>query len=237
MNLPMDSLRKLRIFLTLEHPCSYLPDREARNLVVDPQMVDQRIYNQLIKQGFRRSGAQVYRPHCLSCQVCLSLRIPVSTFKPNRSQRRTLQMNRDIHVRRVAPTFCWDHYRLFQRYLQPRHRDGGMDDSTPEDYCSFLTADWSDTWFYEFYRDEELLAVAVTDQLNDGLSAVYTFFDPDESARGLGTYAVLHLITEAEQQTLPWLYLGYWISQGAKMAYKANFKPYQIFTAGRWVQG
>ena len=237
MNTPQDRLSKLRVFLTLEHPCNYLPGRSARNLVVDPEAVDQDVYMQLAKLGFRRSGVHVYRPHCLNCRACLSLRVSVPTFRPNRTQGRIIKKNQDLQIRRVSPGFHHEHYTLFQRYLQVRHPDGGMDDSSPEDYHSFVTSDWSHTEFYEFRLHERLLAVAVSDRLDDAWSAVYTFFDPNESARSLGTYAILWQIAEADQQGLDWLYLGYWVRECAKMAYKANFRPYQIFSTGRWLAG
>lgn len=236
MNARLDSLRSLRLLLSAEHNCSYLPGRPARHLVADPLVVDNQVYSQLATLGFRRSGDHVYRPHCRGCKACLSLRIPVRDFQPNRSQRRTWNRNRDLQVRCLKPVFDFEHYQLFSRYLQARHPGGGMDDSSPESYLSFITAGWSDTLLYEFRRGDRLLAVAIVDRLDNGLSAVYTFFDPTETARGLGTYAILWQLADARRQELEWVYLGYWVQECHKMAYKANFRPHQVFVGGGWIE-
>lgn len=225
----------LRLFLTVEHGCSYLPDRAARNLVADPLIVDNRLYTYLATLGFRRSGGYIYRPHCPGCDACQSLRIPVTQFEPNRSQRRIRSRNDDLRVHARPPRFNPEHYRLFERYVKTRHPKGGMDDVTPDSYLSFIVSNWSETVLYEFRLDGRLMAVAVTDKLDNALSAVYTFFDPEEFRRSLGTYAILWQILEAERQGLEWVYLGYWIEACIKMAYKANFRPHQVFRAGRWL--
>jgi arginine-tRNA-protein transferase len=230
-----DQFRNLRLFVTAEHPCSYLAGRLTRNLVTDPGAVDNGVYAQLAKLGFRRSGSHVYRPHCTGCEECLSLRIPVLAFRPDRVQRRTWNKNFDLTVDGVPPYFNTEHYKLFKRYVKARHADGGMDNTTPEGYLAFITSPWSATLLYEFRLDSRLLAVAVTDRFDDGLSAVYTFFDPEQSARSLGTQVVLWQIAEARRQALQWVYLGYWVRESEKMAYKANFKPHEIFMAGRWI--
>jgi arginyl-tRNA--protein-N-Asp/Glu arginylyltransferase len=235
MSLRQDKLRSLRLFLTAEYGCNYLPGRLARNLVADPGAVNNAAYGQLIQLGFRRSGSHVYRPHCIQCSQCLSLRIPVQRFQPNRSQQRTWKKNQDLTVRRLKCQFRHDHYRLFECYVKSRHPKGGMDDTHPESYFSFITAPWSHTFFYEFRLDSRLLAVAVADPLDNGLSAVYTFFDPDESARSLGTYAILWQIADLKRLNLDWVYLGYWIQGCGKMTYKANFNPHEVFMAGRWI--
>lgn len=234
MSDPRDSLYDLRMFLTTDYPCSYLPGRQARNLVADPTATDSRLYARLAELGFRRSGDHVYRPHCRGCLSCRSLRIPVAQFQPNRSQRRIWNRNRDLRVRLVDAEFKEEHFALFARYLGDRHAGGGMDPASPENYWSFIASRWSLTGLGEFRRDQTLLAVAVMDRLDNGLSAVYTFFDPAERARGLGTFAILWQIAEARRLELPWVYLGYWVEQCAKMAYKARFKPHEIFIAERW---
>ena len=235
MGTQQDRLKTLRLFLTVEHPCSYLPGRQACNLVADPQAVDARLYSQLAQLGFRRSGEHVYRPHCAGCQECLSLRIDALAFRPNRAQRRIWQRNEDLRVTGRRAAFDPQHYQLYARYLQSRHRDGGMDDCTPESYLSFITSRWSDTLLYEFCQGDKLLMVAVVDQMQDGLSAVYTFFDPHLPARSLGNYAILWQIHEARRQGLGWIYLGYWVRNCRKMNYKGNFKPFQVFLGGRWL--
>ena len=230
-----DKLNTLRLFVTIEHDCNYLPQRLARNLVADPDVTDQQLYSQLAKLGFRRSGDHVYRPHCPNCYACQSLRIPVSRFRPDRSQLRTRKRNQDLLVQEVNCQYSQEHFQLFQRYLHSRHRNGGMDDTDPEHYFSFITSPWSITRLYEFRLQQRLLAVAVVDYLDDGLSAVYTFFDPHEVGRGLGTYTILWQIEKAATLGLDWVYLGYWIRDCVKMTYKSKFRPHEIFLHGRWI--
>ena len=228
------TLDNLRLFLTVDHPCGYLPERMARNLVADPEVVDQATYNKLAHLGFRRSGEHIYRPHCPGCDACQSLRVPVREFQPNRNQRRNWQRNSDLRVEIRDPGFRREHFELFQHYLKSRHPDGGMDNATPDSYLDFITAQWSDTLLMEFRDGARLLAVAVVDRLADGLSAVYTFFDPGAYRRSLGTYAIIQQITEARRLGLTWVYLGYWIAECDKMRYKATFRPYEVFRNGRW---
>ena len=234
MSNPRDSLYDLRMFLTTDYACSYLPGRLARNLVADPAVTNNPLYTQLAALGFRRSGEHVYRPHCRGCTACRSLRVPVARFQPNRAQRRAWMRNQDLQSAVLESEFHDEHFALFARYIQTRHAGGGMDPASPGNYWSFVASHWCPTWLCEFRADGRLLAVAVVDRLDDGLSAVYTFFDPQEEARGLGTFAILWQIAEARQLGLDWVYLGYWIESCAKMAYKARFNPHEIFVAERW---
>lgn len=230
-----DALHSLQLFLTSEYGCSYLTGQIARNLVVDPLAIDNTVYARLAELGFRRSGGHIYRPHCHACRACLSLRIPVQRFRPNRSQRRTWSRNQDLQSRWLPVRFEAEHYHLFERYIKSRHRNGGMDNTTAESYLSFIHAPWSETFLCELRLQTKLVAVAVVDRLDNGLSAVYTFFDPDETARSLGTYAILWQIAEAERLGLSWLYLGYWVENCGKMNYKARFQPHEVFFEGRWM--
>lgn len=225
---------RLRLFVTTEHRCNYLRGRVARNLVADPAAVDNRLYGSLAELGFRRSGSHVYRPHCTHCEACESIRLPVAAFRPDRSQRRTWKRNRDLDACVLRPHFDIAHYRLFRRYLRARHRDGGMDDTTPEHYLSFICSPWSDTRICQFSLNGRVLAVAVVDRLADALSAVYTFFEPDETRRSLGTYAILWQIDRARRLDLSWLYLGYAIQGCRKMTYKTAFYPHEVQVGGRW---
>ena len=234
MSNPRDSLYDLRMFLTTEYPCSYLGERQARNLVADPVATDHRLYARLAELGFRRSGDHVYRPHCRGCVACRSLRIPVGQFQPNRSQRRIWAHNQDLRTQVQEAAFQDEHFDLFRRYVDQRHAGGGMDPASADSYWSFIASCWCPTWLCEFRRDRELLAVAVVDRLDDGLSAVYTFFDPRQTARGLGVHAILWQIAEARRLNLRWVYLGYWVESCRKMAYKASFKPHEIFVTERW---
>ena len=230
-------LSGLRLFLTSESACNYRSGLRSRNLVVDPETSDWQLYSRLAHLGFRRSGNYIYRPQCQDCWACRSLRIPVDRFIPDRSQRRTLARNRTVEVQ-IVPAICEEeHFALFSRYVMARHPGGGMDEGSLEDYWAFIRSRWAISWLAEFRQDQQLLAVAVVDRLEDGLSAVYTFFDPTQAERSLGVYAILWQITEARQRGLPWVYLGYWVSDCRKMAYKTRFQPHEIFIPEqrRWV--
>lgn len=235
MSNPRDSLHDLRMFLTTDYACSYLPGRLARNLVADPAVTDGRLYTRLAELGFRRSGDHVYRPHCQDCAACRSLRIPADGFQPNRSQRRIWNRNQDLHTRVLDAEFKDEHFDLFARYISTRHAGGGMDPASEESYWAFVTSRWCSTWLSEFRHGRELLAVAVVDRLENGLSAVYTYFDPLEAGRGLGTFAILWQIAEARRLGLRWVYLGYWIKESDRMAYKAHFKAHETYIAERWI--
>lgn len=227
----------IRVFQTLEHPCGYFVQRKARNLVIDPLARGlPQVYANALERGFRRSGGHVYRPHCMGCTACIASRIPVTEFVPDRSQRRCAKRNANLALRVVAPVRTKENFALYQRYLAARHRDGGMDDPDAEDFERFLACAWSPTRFVELREGDRLLAVAVTDVLPQALSAVYTFYDPDESERGLGTCAILRQIDLARSNGLPHLYLGYWIADHPKMHYKARFRPLERLVEGRWLR-
>ena len=229
-------MRRIRLFSGAGHACSYLPGRDACSAYVDPGLaLDAATYASLAAQGFRRSGDLVYRPHCQGCAACVPVRIPVARFAPDRSQQRCLRDNARVAATARPAEFDAAHYRLFRRYLAARHDDGGMADSSPEDYLGFLGSRWADTRFVEFRLEEKLLAVAVMDRLEAGLSAVYTFFDPAQSRLGLGTLAVLWQVGEARRLGLDWLYLGFWVKGCRKMSYKERFRPLQALAAGQWL--
>ena len=227
----------LRMFHTGAHPCGYWDDREARDLVLDPR--DPRLaqaYPMALDWGFRRSGDIVYRPSCSGCQACVAVRIPVDAFRPDRSQRRCLARNADIDVRIVAPVRSDEHLALYRKYLVSRHPGGGMDDHGAPEFEQFLIGSWNDSRFLELreHGTHRLLAVAVTDLIDGALSAVYTFYDPAESARSLGTLAVLKQLEWAARDGRPHLYLGYWIAGHAKMDYKRRFQPLEGFDGRGW---
>lgn len=228
-------LNELQFFASPEHPCSYLDDRTATSIFVDPSLLlTPRHYSVLASIGFRRSGNYIYRPHCQGCRACVPVRIPVEQFQPTRSQRRTFKANVDLDlvVRRVE--FIDQHYALYRRYMQYRHPGGGMDEDDPDTYMRVLNSYWANTELLELRYAQQLLAVAVTDQLEDGLSAVYTFFDPDAAQRGLGTLAILRQIELARERQLSYLYLGYWIGESDKMDYKRRFQPLEAYDGRHW---
>lgn len=207
----------------------------ARDLVLDPHDPDlPEAYADALALGFRRSGAHIYRPHCVGCNACTPVRVPVAEFVPNRSQRRCLRDNADLEIT-IAPAHGQtEHFALYQRYLDARHRGGGMDDGDAEDFNRFLIGPWSPSRFLEFRQHKRLIAVAVTDELPSALSAVYTFFDPDEAKRGLGTLAILSQIDWARREGLAHLYLGFWIKDHQKMGYKQNFRPLERLEGRGW---
>ncbi len=198
--------------------------------------MDAALYQSLIDSGFRRSGGYLYRPNCPHCNACVSVRVPVDAFRPNRSQRRCLRSNGDIELRIRSSEALVEHHDLYVRYLQTRHPGAGMSESASslDDYLEFLDSPWSTTLCYEFHRDGRVIAVAVTDQLPQGLSAVYTFFEPSMPTAGLGTYAILRQIDQARHEGRPWLYLGYWIAGSQKMNYKERFRPIQGWSGTEW---
>ena len=231
-----DELGKRQFFITPEHPCSYLPGQQAATLFLDPRdTITSDLYQQLADLGFRRSGGHLYRPHCQNCQACIPTRVIVDEFKPRRRQRRVLAKNLDLEVHLEPAAYSDEHYDLYARYVEARHGDGDMYPPTREQFRSFLLSTWSDTRFLSMTLNDELVCVAVTDQQKDGLSAVYTFFDPDYSERSLGVMAVLQQLELARALGLPHLYLGYWIRDSQKMRYKIDYRPLQLFSNGRWL--
>ncbi len=231
----MGEIDGLRIFHTGEHPCGYWPERTARDLVLDPH--DPRLlqfYPRALAWGFRRSGDIVYRPHCRGCRACVAVRIPVDDFAPNRSQRRCIARNADVESRVLPAERNEEHFDLYRRYLGARHAGGGMDDHGVAEFDQFLVGSWSQGRFLELRTQGRLIAVAVTDLIDEALSAVYTFYDPDESERGLGTLALLRQIDWARRDGRRHLYLGYWISGHQKMDYKRKFQPLEYFDGRQW---
>ena len=229
----------VRMFRTGTHACGYWADREARDLVLDPR--DPRLpqlYPMALDWGFRRSGDIVYRPSCVGCQACVAVRVPVATFRPDRSQRRCLKRNADVDARIVAPLRTAEHLALYRKYLTTRHRGGGMDDHGAPEFEQFLIGSWNQGRFLELreHGSHHLLAVAVTDLVDGALSAVYTFYDPDEAERGLGTLAVLKQLEWAARDRRAHLYLGYWIAGHAKMDYKRRFQPLEGFNGRGWAR-
>ncbi|EDX90185.1 arginyltransferase [Alcanivorax sp. DG881] len=231
----MTDLSTLRFFRTPAHSCSYLEDRQASTLFVDPQaQLSPELYSELSLLGFRRSGDYLYRPHCDSCNACIPARVRVDDFRPRRRHRRILKNNADLAVNREPARFSRELYNLYAAYINDRHGDGDMYPPSEEQFTNFLTCEWADTHFYGFRQQGKLVAVAVTDQLGDGLSAVYTFFDPALPERSLGVMALLWQIEQCQRLQLPYLYLGYWIRQCQKMSYKSQYQPLEILASGSW---
>jgi len=237
-NMENNFLQKpINLYLSAEHECSYLPDRQANSLFVDPDKdMTADIYSELIQQGFRRSGSYVYTPYCKKCHDCIPVRLDVRKFVLSRSQKRCKNKNKNIIVNTQKPEYNEAHYQMYADYVSSRHAGGGMDDHDNQKYLDFLTSQWSDTTFFEFQENNKLIAIAVTDHVTDGLSAVYTFFDSSQEnkKRSLGVYSILWQAQEAQRLGLQWLYLGYWIRDCKKMNYKDNYQPLEYFYNHLW---
>ena len=230
-------MTSIPLFLSQEHPCGYLDDKKAQSLFVHPGYpVTSSIYAQLIEQGFRRSGDEVYAPHCPHCSSCISVRLPVKKFKPSRSQKRCLSKNRATQVIVKPAVFEQAHYDMYLRYQAVRHSDSSMATVSPDEYLNFLGSSWCSTKFVEFSINNELAGVAVIDQFEQAWSAVYTFFEPKFNDYSLGVYAVLWQIEQVVRQQKEFLYLGFWIQACKKMAYKSDYQPLQLLIDKQWLE-
>ena len=227
--------RSLAFFESEPHVCSYLPMEMSTSLFADPSIeMTNSVYERLINYGFRRSGSYIYTPNCPRCNACQSMRVPIDRFSANRSQQRAIKRNADLTVTCKPAAYEQEHFELYRRYINVRHSGSSMENPNPMEYMNFLNSSWSETYFYEIRLDGKLIAVTVADKLSNGLSAVYSFYEPDEARRSLGKFAILHLISNAKAQHLEWLYLGYWIDGCQKMQYKIEYQPAEIFYNGCW---
>lgn len=231
----MSVLSKIKMYATHPHPCSYLDDREATTLFIDPAVdIDAIAYQDLTEIGFRRSGKHYYRPHCQSCNDCIPARLPIDAFEPSKRQKRIENKNSDLTVQSVSSIADDEYYQLYAKYIEARHENGDMYPPKPDQYQQFLVRDTRFCEFTEFRAGDKLIAVSVRDNVGDSFSAIYTFFDPDYNSRSLGSYAIIWLIRLAQSEQRKYLYLGYWIRNCRKMSYKIEYRPIELLINGRW---
>jgi arginine-tRNA-protein transferase len=222
--------------LTAQFPCSYLANQQERLLVaVDEELQSPAGYAFLMSQGFRRGGEQIYRPHCINCQACRSIRVLASQFKPSKSQKRVIAKNRHFRVN-IATTITEDYYLLYQLYINTVHKDGAMYPATKAQFNSFILENkkLTNQLFIEVWHNEQLISVAVTDELFDALSAVYTFYHPDYKKSAIGVFSILSQLQLSKKLQKKYLYLGYQIDECKKMNYKNRYFPYEIFQENNW---
>ncbi|WP_430463813.1 arginyltransferase [Tabrizicola sp.] len=231
-----------QFYVTAPQPCPYLEGRMERKLFTALQGDQaQRLNDALSKQGFRRSQNVLYRPSCAECSGCMSARIRVADFTPSRSQRRVLKATQDLRRNATSPWATEAQFALFRRYLDARHADGGMADMDVFEFAAMIEETPIKTRVIEYTRPptsgergRQLTAVCLTDVFDDGLSMVYSFFDPDLADLSLGTFAILDHIAIAREAGLPYVYLGYWVPGSRKMGYKAGFDALEIYKGGQW---
>lgn len=225
----------LHFYLTAPYPCSYLPDLQARSQVATPGfLINTQLYSQLVRHGFRRSSTHIYRPRCDTCSACVQMRVLAKQFTANRSQRRAWTLHAGLRATVHPLQDKQEYYELYQRYQHARHPDGGMDNDDYESYQTFLLQSHIDTLLVEF-RDEGILRmVSVIDLLSDGLSSVYTFYDPSIPGARFGVYNILWQIELCKKLNLEYVYLGYWIKESRKMSYKSQYQPAEGLQDSRW---
>lgn len=236
MTLPSDPpLQKLQFYATMPYSCGYLEGKLAQSLIAAPHhLIDANTYSGLIQLGFRRSGKFAYRPHCEHCNACVPVRLPVAEFQATRSQRRAFKQHQSLQAKMLPLKFSEEHFALYAAYQNARHKSDNELHETAEQYRNFLVQSNVESLMIEFRQDGALKIVSVVDVVRDGISAVYTFYETTDEGTSYGTFNILWLVEWCRSLNLPYLYLGYWIAESRKMAYKQNFNPQQGLIGGEW---
>jgi len=242
MTLPNEApLKRLQFYVTTPYQCGYIPKKLAQSLIASPQnLVDGQVYSGLIQQGFRRSGKFAYRPHCENCSACTPIRIKLDNFKPNRSQTRAYKKHANLEASIQPLNFQEKHFELYTRYQKLRHPEDALSNieekNEVEQYRQFLCQSNVESVMVEFKDEQDITKiVSVIDIVQDGVSAVYTYYDAEDVNASYGTYAIMWLSKWTKSLNLPYLYLGYWIAESPKMVYKQQFKPQERLIDGEWL--
>jgi len=229
------SFEKIQFYTTTTYNCSYIDKMDAKSLVVTPyKSINQNTFQDLIEKGFRRSGQYIYKPSCKSCTACIPIRLPVQKFLFSKTQKRIYKKHEYFKVQEVPLTFKQKHFDLYLKYQNKRHSYINNDQNNLDDYNDFLIKSNVKSKLIEFWDGDLLKIVSIVDIVSDGISAVYTFYDPDDEKVSYGTYSIIWLINWCKAQQLKYMYLGYWIGECNKMKYKTNFKPYELYIKGYW---
>lgn len=228
----------LLFFITNPEPCSYIENQSSRLLFIDPnQAVDEKTLSELSRHGFRRNGEIMYKPDCDGCHQCLSSRIPVSEFTMNSSQKKAWKRNQDVTLNIISSAFAsYEHFDLYREYVKARHNENRESLPDENEFENFLMRSNNNSIFIEFRLNQQLIGVSLCDFFDDGISAVYTFFDPSYQRRSLGVFAILTQIEYVKSLGLSYLYLGYWVPHSSKMQYKSKYQPLEILFQNEWLR-
>ena len=229
------SFKKIKFYTTTEYNCSYIDKMDAQSLVVTPyKSINQNTFQDLIEKGFRRSGQYIYKPNCKSCTACIPIRLSVKKFLPSKTQKRTYKKHGYFKIREAPLSFKKNHFDLYLKYQNKRHSFINNEQNNLDDYNDFLIKSNVKSKLIEFWDGDLLKIISIVDIVSDGISAVYTFYDPDDDKVSYGTYSIIWLINWCKAHQLKYIYLGYWIGECNKMKYKTNFKPYELYIKGYW---
>ncbi len=226
-----------QFYVTAAGECPYLPGREERKVFTELTGFDANALNEALgRVGFRRSQAVAYRPACENCSACISVRVLTKDFLPSKSMKKVLKRNQDLYYAMQPAKVTQEQFELLRRYLGSRHGEGSMVDMTFEEYQEMVESSTVNTYLVEYRKfiDNALYAVALTDHMSDGLSMVYSFFNPEVETRGLGNYLILKHIQYCQENNFPYVYLGYWVQESQKMAYKSRFSPMEMLGPSGW---